>query len=306
MGRLRAHRAGFLLAALGACGTPRPAPSAEPLPSREPTRGAADARIVAFCDGQPVTWREVAEKALELDLAGAVDQYLRWRLVEDRRRALGIEHTPEELRRRAEALVRRLRETLPGGEPEYRQELARRGLTEEQYIRRLAASRFLADRLTVEKIVRYERLTEGVFEIDRVVFERPEEARRFAERSREAGFDRALAEAGAEARRRVESFPPRLPPGPPEAPPLETQTLEALRALRPGEILTVESSREGRFCGVLRLRRARPGRPAPYADVRAEVFESLLSDPPPEEEGRRWIDREFARLRIEYAAPGGP
>ncbi|HXG59829.1 MAG TPA: hypothetical protein VNO22_00510, partial [Planctomycetota bacterium] len=177
MRTLRPGRAGLFLAALGACGGPAAAPSAEPLPPAGPARGASDGRIVAFCDGRPLTWREVAEKALELDLAGAVDQYLRWRLVEERRAALGIEHTSQELRRRAEALARRLRETLEGGESAYRQELARRGLTEEDYVRRLAASRFLADRLTLEKIVRYERLTEGALDIDRAIFEEAGEAR---------------------------------------------------------------------------------------------------------------------------------
>lgn len=301
---LRGH-AGFFLAALGACGGPSAASPAEALSPAGPARGASDGRIVAFCDGRPLTWREVAEKVLELDLPGAVSQYLRWRLVEDRRAALGIEHTPEELRRRAEALARRFRETLEGGEPAYRQELARRGLTEEDYLRRLAASRFLADRLTLEKIVRYERLTEGALEIDRVVFEEAGEARRFADRCREAGFDRALEEAGAGTRRLREVFPARLPPGPPGAPPLEAPTLEEIRKLRPGECTGVETVRGNLFC-VIRLREVRPGRPAPYDQVRAEVFESLLSDPPAEDEGRRWIEREFARLRIEIAAPGGP
>ncbi|HXG61790.1 MAG TPA: hypothetical protein VNO22_10465, partial [Planctomycetota bacterium] len=130
-------------------------------------------------------------------------------------------------------------------------------------------------------------------------------ARRFADRCREAGFDRALEEAGAGPRRLREVFPPRLPPGPPGAPPLGPGTLEAIRKLQPGEFTGVEAV-PGNLFAVIRLRAARPGRPAPYAEVRGEVFESLLSDPPAEDEGRRWIDREFARLRVEYAAPGGP
>jgi hypothetical protein len=305
MRNLRPGRAGLLLAALGACGAPAPAPPSEALPARGPAGGTPDDRIVAFCDGKPLTWREVAEKALELDLARAVDQYLRWRLVEDRRQALGIEHTPEELRRRAEALARRLRETLEGGERAYRAELARRGLTEEDYIRRLAASRFLAHRLTLEKIVRYERLTEGTIEIDRLVFDREEEARRFAERCREAGFDQAAGKVGAGVPRLAEVFPATLPPGPPGAPPLDPGTVEAIRKLPPGEATGAVAGPGGLFY-VIRLRAVRPGRAAPYAEARGEVFESLLSDPPAEDEGRRWMDREFARLRVEYASPGGP
>src|SRR6185295_1333071 len=92
---------GTVLAALAAgCSS---APPRENLPERSTTvdRRAKPDEIVALYNGEPVTWQAVAEKMLELNLKESVDQYVRWRMVEDRKKSLGIVHTPEELRRRA-------------------------------------------------------------------------------------------------------------------------------------------------------------------------------------------------------------
>jgi len=101
------------------------APPKENLPERTIVvdRKVKPDEIVALYNGEPVTWQAVAEKVLELNLRESVDQYLRWKLVEDRRAALGIVHTPEELRRRAAASIEQAKKLL--GDERFRQQLAR-------------------------------------------------------------------------------------------------------------------------------------------------------------------------------------
>ena len=71
----------------GACSSP---PPKENLPERTTVvdRKVRPDEIVALYNGEPVAWQAVAEKVLELNLRESVDQYVRWRLVEDRRAAL--------------------------------------------------------------------------------------------------------------------------------------------------------------------------------------------------------------------------
>ena len=190
------------LALLGACASP---PPREPLPMTTGRPGHRDG-IVAFLNGEPISWQTVAEKALELNLKDAVDQYVRWKIVEDRRAALGISHTPEELRRRAGTFLA-LQKTLLT-EEQVRGQMDREGVTENSYLQRLASSAFLAQLLTFDKILRYDALLEDQWEIDRMSFMDEAEARRFVERAREAGFEKAANESTAgERRERIRRFP---------------------------------------------------------------------------------------------------
>src|SRR5438093_12901418 len=101
-------------ALLAACSS---APPRENLPERATPveRRAKPEEIVALYNGEPITWQAVAEKMLELNLRESVDQYVRWRIVEDRRISLGIVHTPEELRRRAATYLEQAKKTMGGG-----------------------------------------------------------------------------------------------------------------------------------------------------------------------------------------------
>ena len=73
-----------------ACSSP---PPKENLPSRsEPMvdRRVKGDTIVALINGEPLMWQTVAEKVLELNLKESIDQYVRWKIVDDRRLARGI------------------------------------------------------------------------------------------------------------------------------------------------------------------------------------------------------------------------
>src|SRR5207244_12279435 len=113
-------------------------------------RRAKPEEIVALYNGEPITWQAVAEKMLELNLRESVDQYVRWRLVEDRRISLGIVHRPEELRRRAATYLEQAKEA--DGAERFRQQLEREGATEEAKRAQLEGSAFLAQVLTLDKI----------------------------------------------------------------------------------------------------------------------------------------------------------
>src|SRR5262245_38082487 len=108
---------------IGACSS---APPKENLPERnEPAinRRVRPDTIVALVNGEPVMWQTVAEKVLELNPKESVDQYVRWKIVEDRKAALRIVHTPEELKRRAAAYLAQVKQQM--GEERFRQQLER-------------------------------------------------------------------------------------------------------------------------------------------------------------------------------------
>ncbi len=283
------------------------APPRENLPERTPLvdRNVKPDEIVALYNGQPVTWQAVAEKVLELNLRESVDQYVRWRLVEDRRAALGIVHTPEELRRRAEATVEQAKKLM--GEERFRQQLAREGSSEEAKRAQLEGSAFLAQILTLDKIVRYAALLEDQVEIDRAYFADEAEARKFREAVGAKGFDEAarelLPEPRSSARGRLarERFARSQPPADPV---LDPWILEATLKLQPGEATGVEMSRSNLYY-VVRLQAVRKGRPLSYEEARGELLEDILREPPTQQDYLRWMERERAKCRIEYADGAG-
>jgi hypothetical protein len=284
-----------------------PSPRVEPPPpivaANVPDRADRGREIVAFLNGEPLTWGSVAEKMLELDLKTAVDQYVRWRLVEDRRKALKIDHTPEELRQRAEVYARQTRKEM--GEEAFRSKLAREGATQEAWVAHLAGSRFLNDLLTMDKILRFDSLLVDTLEIDRMVFAEEADAKKFVESARAKGFDTAAGEVTGTGERRPtlgriprEVFPRTSPP---VSPVLDEWILEELLKLKPGQFTGVEHSRSN-FHYVVLLRNLRKGRNVSYDDVKGEVVGSILNDPPATPDYLRWLDRQMAQCRIEYGA----
>ncbi len=292
----RALAGAFWISWILACGSPTPRPPADLPPTLQ---ASGDDEIVAIYDGRPLTWREVAEAALDSDLKHAVDQCVRRLIIQGRRSELGIANTTAELRRRAEAAVRQAKAVM--GEPAFRDRLSREGITEEGYVDRLAGSRLLDETLALEKIVRYEELRRGTLEIDWMIFTDEGDACRFAELCARVGFD-AAAEgfrgSGRTVRRPVEVFPPGMPPS---APPLDARVADLLAGMKPGDVTGVEPGAAGLY-HVIRLVSRRPGLDAPFRGVNDELVEGILRNPPRPEELRRWVEAEFARARIEYAA----
>jgi hypothetical protein len=281
------------------------APPKENLPSRsEPIveRRVKPDTIVALINGEPVTWQTVAEKVLELNLKESVDQYLRWKIVDDRRTALGITHTPDELRRRAAAYLDQVKKQM--GEERFRQQLAREGVTEEAKRAQVAESPYLAQVLTLDKIVRFAAVLEDQVRIDRAYFADEAEARRFREAVTSKGFDAAVQEipeprTPARGRLLGETFPKSQPPA---DPPLDARALEAALKLEPGGVTEVESGRFNLYY-VIRLLGIRKGRDVVYSQVREEVLVGILRDPPTQQEYLRWVEGELVRCRIEYSDP---
>lgn len=298
----------LLLLAAGCASSDRPSAPRTPeeIPRLQPQ--PHEGQIVALYNGEPLLWQTVAEKMLELDPKTAIDQYVRWRLVEDRRKALAIAHTPAELRGRAEVYAREIRREM--GEAAFAARLQREGATPESWVERLSGSRFLNEMLTLDKILRYNSLLEDTLDIDRMMFVDEGEAAKFAASARELGWEKAAgdAEKGAPTTRsRIprEVFPRSAPPTDPV---LDDWIVEALLRLKPGEFTGVEHSRSNLHYVVF-LRNLRKGRQVKYDEVRGEVMDGILADPPAPREYRLWLEREFAKCRIEYgerkAAAGG-
>ena len=281
------------------------APPKENLPSRsEPQverRVKADS-IVALINGEPLLWQTVAEKVLELNLKESIDQYVRWKIVDDRRIALGIAHTPEELSRRAAAYLDQVKKQM--GEERFRQQLAREGVTEEAKRAQVAESPYLAQVFTLDKIVRFAALLEDQVQIDRAYFADEAEARRFREAVTSKGFDAAATDLPAQRTPARGRFPREVFPKsqPPVDPALDPWVLDAVLKLEPGGVTGVETSRSNLYY-VVRLLGIRKARSVVYSDVRAEVLDGILRDPPTQQEYVRWVEGELVRCRIEYSDP---
>lgn len=296
----------FLWGALAAtalgCGSP---PPKEDLPDRSTpaVRRVKPDEVLALVNGEPVTWQDVAEKVLELNLKESVDQYIRWRIVENRKSELGIEHTPEELRRRSILYLEQVKRQV--GPERFRQELAREGSTEAAKQEQVAGSRFLDQLFTLDKIVRFAALLEDQIQIDRVFFTEEAAARRFGEAVAAKGFEEA-AQAMAQDRKASQGRLPRevFPKSqPPRDPALDPRILEAVLRLSPGSTTGVELSRSNLYY-VVRLVGIRKGRNVVYSDVREEVLESIFKDPPTQQEYARWMEGETAHCRVEYLEGG--
>lgn len=269
---------------------------ADPLPAMHASdrpRGGRDESVVALYNGEPIPWRAVAEKALELDPKSAVDTYVRWRVADDRRSELRITNSAEELRLRAAAYVKDAKGRL--GEAGFAAQIRADGGTEADYAARLASSDYLGQLLTLDKIVRYQALRDGAVTLDRVLFADEHAARAFAAAAREKGFD--AVDLPSTARRLPrETFAKSAPP---LDPPLDLPGLE-LAAV--GSILGPERSRTGAFAVARLVERTAP-KAAPYADAAAAVFEDILRRPPGPGEYRAWLAKATSEARVEYAAP---
>jgi hypothetical protein len=76
--------------------------------------------------------------------------------------------------------------------------------------------------------------------------------------------------------------------------------VDELLTLAPGALTGVETSRSNLFY-VIRLRGFRKGRDIVYSQVKQEVLEGILKDPPAQSDYARWMERELARAKVEYA-----
>lgn len=290
---------GTALGVLTACSSPEK----EHLPERSAPltdhRPKTD-EIVAFYNGEPLSWQTVAEKMLELNLKDSVDQYVRWRIVEDRKAALAIVHTPEELHRRSAAYLDQARRQL--GEARFQQQLAREGATEESKREQIEKSAFLSQLLTMDKMVRYSELIEDRYEIDRAYFAEEADAKAFRAACQAKGFDDAAKEQ-LPARQATKGVLPResfAKARPPLDPVLDPWIVEEVAKLGPMEVTNVETSRSNLYY-VIRLRAFRKGRDVVYSQVKDEVAESVLKDPPAQQDYARWMERELGRCKVDYA-----
>lgn len=294
---------GIILGTLAACSSD---PPKEVLPERirpSDVRSRAD-EIVAFYNGEPLPWQAVAEKMLELNLKESVDQYVRWRIVDDRKKALAIVHTPDELHRRAAVYVDQAKKAM--GDERFREQLLRESVSEDGKVAQVEKSRLLGQMLTLDKIVRYAELIEDRLEIDRAYFTEEADARRFHEACGARGFDAASQDLLPErkpskGRLPRESFPKAQPPS---DPPVDPWIVDELLRMPAGGVTSVETSRANLYY-VIRLRALRKGRDVVYSQVKDELVEGILKEPPTQQDYATWMDREMGRCKVEYAAGAG-
>lgn len=296
----------ILPVALAACASPRP-PSAVPGPATTeqvipagPQTG--DEHIVALLDGQPVTWRQVAEHAMEAGSRRLIDEYIYWKLRRNKIRELGITSTPEELRARAGLIVEQARKAQ--GDEKVQEALKREGLTEQQYVARFAEDPLFAERLAVEKAFVYTLLSEPTVEVDTIAFVDDEDAGAFAAEVRDGTPFARAAEAlpRVQTRNRVAQWPRRRLARR-FAPSTIAHLEEKLFSMKEGETTGVERT-PNNLAIVAHIAKVHPASSAPYAQVRGEIMEEVLHSPPGEEQITMWMDRLFRGSKIHYEDRG--
>jgi len=281
---------------LSACSTT----TAKTKERRRPAKPESDAkspRIVAFLDGNPITWIEVSEKLIDLDLRRCVDLYLRWKILDTLKARHQVSNTPQELRRRADAFILHYQER--NGEEKFRRQLKKSGFTKDSYRDFMASNRLFQEKLILEKLLRFTHMREGWIEIDRMVFVDASDARTFLEAAKKKGFQKAADEVapnrGRITRRPRESFCRALPPRD-----LDAKTLDRLFSMARGEMTDVIQSATG-FAFVFQVRKKTAPQKGTYRTLQDRIFNWIVEDPPAEQELVAWIGLKLKRSRIEYA-----
>ena len=134
----------------------------EPLPPLDPP-GPRMSEVVATWDGAPVTRGDVVQTALEIDFPNLLRRHLMRRLIEAKRRELGIENSPDELSKFALAWTREFKTRQPA---DFEQALKDSKKTEVEFACAYAKEPALAARLANEKIVAYALLTQDALQVD--------------------------------------------------------------------------------------------------------------------------------------------
>lgn len=255
---------------LAACGRPPPAP-----PLLEP--GMPANRVVATLDGEPIYLREVVEFSIQSDFDTMLRRYLLKQVAERKRKELGIEHTEQELYRRAKLQLDLLRAARGQSAVDERVRLS--GLrSEEEYLRRFAKEDAVKAALTMEKIVAYSFLTQDAVEADLTALDSKEQAEKLARAAKESGerdLEKLTKTYGLDAvlfrthwwlRGMLRTD-------------LDADQEEALFQTAPGDVVGPLQGKRG-FWFVAAVKARRRGTPAEYAAVKDQVFASILNDPP--------------------------
>ena len=162
-----------LLTACGGGPVPVP-PRPVPFPADSKAPAPARHRIVAWLNDRPITRDTLLDATLQMDYRGTVDRYVMRVLMDERKKALGIKNTREQLLARARARVERLKGSA--GEERFRKQLEQAGLSEAEFIDQWARQPSLDVLLANEKAVVHELLSTGYARIDLAVLNSIDEA----------------------------------------------------------------------------------------------------------------------------------
>ncbi len=297
-----------VLALLAGCGAPpsRQTPAAPPPANpgdAAPVSSPQDESIVAFINEQPVTWRSVVDHAMASRGKELIDQYILWKLRQDRIQELGIRNTPDELKRRAKVGLEAKR-TMVGPE-QMKKWLEAQQLTEPQVIDRLAQNPDFDELVKNEKAATYTLITEASIEIDTVAFTDNQEAASFAALAGRLPFgevvERLQSAPGVQGK--VAYWPRyRFCRGlAPDAIAVTPELEKKLFTMKKGETTGVESTTKS-ILVVINVVETYAAAPAPYAAVADKVLKEVLRQPPSEDQIRLWMEWLFKSKGIRYEA----
>ena len=284
----------FLLPAVAACGSPPPTSILDTPPLADPELH----RTVAFVNGEPIPWIEVARRMMEVNPREAVDKYVHWRVVHDAVEKHSIQHTDEELLRRSRVAFRRYRDML--GREKLEKDLKRKGRSKEELIREWARYPNLAETLTLEKLIVFGFLSRGAVDVDALLFTEEEDGKVFDEYLAVLkDFDKAHEKlTGTRMRGRIQRhrtgfFSRDLRP-----PDVDKSLVDRIFTLGPGE--TTSRVRVSGTYAMYRVVDRIEKRPGSYTELADDVLEAILADPPSTQLLQRWMDARFRAASIEY------
>jgi hypothetical protein len=271
-----------------------------PASQREVPAGpqARDGKVVAFLNGEPITWGQVTERAMNLGGRDLIDQYIYARLRDDIVRRNGIANTPDDLRARAQAIVDNAKRAQ--GEERVKALLRQEGVTEAQYVQRFVDDPLFAERLLTEKAYLFTLFCEATIEVEFVGFTDEKDAEKFlAELAGGAPFAKAAESTQpSSTASRILRFPRRrLARGflPAQIAHLE----DRLFRMKDGERTDLERTSQN-LALVARVAKVHPPDGRPYASQRESIVEEILRSPPNDEQVKQWMDRLFRGSKIHY------
>lgn len=258
--------------------------------------------VVAVVDGESLTMQQLVDNALEWWGDKTLDEMVFRSLMEQYVRRVGIEVSQEELSQRADHWLTALDQGIVGssnGKNSLAAVLAAQGDTREGYQAKLVADENFRRQLLLELIVTYDLVVQERVEVQHILVETQEQAKEVLDKlAMKAEFARLAQDESLDMRSgqnggKIEPFVMGMGP-------YGSEFDRVAFSLAPGEVSQpLADPRRG--VHVIRCIAKTPARQAAWADVRAEVWASVMQSPPTEDDIAHWIVRtkELAKDKVD-------
>lgn len=254
--------------------------------------------LLAIVNGEPVFRNEVVRQAMHWHEKEYLEEFIRWKLIQQKRKELGVVNGKEEMESRAELAIKTLKADF--GDVEFSRYLKDNKLTEADIKNAWIAQGNIDTKLANEKMTQYALISEKAIAIDIAIFYTEEEAKKFLasignneELFREK-FDALAKEPTHKVRLlSLKPFPAGMAPSF-----IDEKTEKELFAMEEGEVSNPLFVKIGFM--IAKNRSKRDGLRQEYKAIEKEIFEQVMKNPPDDSLISQWIERLRKRGDVRY------